>query len=114
MKKIYILSILMMVGAMIAHAQAAHQVLLTWTDPNNTSWNVYRAPGACTGMPAFTKITSTPITAKTYTDLAVVAGTTYCYAVTGITGGSESSPSNQATATVPSGTPPTGTSATPS
>jgi len=85
-------------------AQSAHTVALSWTDTTNpagTSYNVYRAAGACTGSPAFAKIGSTPVSVKTYTDSAVASAATYCYQVTAVLNGVESVPSNSVAAVIP-------------
>jgi len=95
---------LALVCAGVLCAQSAHTVALTWTDTTNpagTSYNVYRAAGACTGSPAFAKIGSTPVSVKTYTDSAVASASTYCYQVTAVLNGVESVPSNSAPAVIP-------------
>ena len=79
----------------------AHCAVLTWTDPTNTSWNVYRYTGACGGNIPFTKITATALVAIGYIDTGVTAGAVYCYTVTGILGGLESSFSNQFVVAIP-------------
>jgi hypothetical protein len=80
----------------------AHSVALNWTAStslNVTGYNVYR--GTQTGGP-YTKLTSTPITGTTYTDLTVVAGQTYYYVTTAAdSNNNESVFSNQALAVVP-------------
>jgi fibronectin type 3 domain-containing protein len=63
---------------------AAHSVDLSWTasiSPNVAGYNIYRSMSP-TGP--FTKINSTPVLETTYTDTAVVSGTTYYYAVTSV------------------------------
>ena len=69
-------------------------VVLTWADTQNpagTTYNVYRAPGACptSGTPAYVNITATPLAVKTFTD-PVAIGTTNCYSVTAVSGTTES------------------------
>ena len=79
-----------------AHAATARSVILTWKDPANpqgTTYNVYRAPGPCTGTPLFAKIASA-VALLTYTDQTTSADF-YCYTVTAVdTYGSESVYSN--------------------
>lgn len=86
----------------IAMAQAAtHSATLAWTDSTNpatTTYNVYRSGGAC---PANSPNKLTNVTAKTYTDTAVMAGATYCYFVRAMYSGSESGDSNHAQALIP-------------
>jgi len=107
MKKV---SLLLVVAAIAAFAQA-HSVLLTWVDtanPAGTTYNVYRGTGACSVSTSFAKIGSS-VVPKTYTDLAVVSGTNYCYQVTAMNVNGESGPSNQITSgAIPALFPPTG------
>jgi len=108
------LSILAFILAIIApiaqaSAQGTHSATLTWTDTTNppaTTYSVYRAPGLCTTTPApsWTKVTTTPLTAKTWTDTAVVPGN-YCYSVTATYTGLESVKSTPALGSIPSFTP---------
>jgi hypothetical protein len=78
--------------ALVGHGQTStRSVVLNWTDtanPAGVTYNVYRAPSACTGTPAFARITSGVIP-KTFTDANVPYGT-YCYVVTAVGGGIES------------------------
>lgn len=94
---------LLLLLALPIHAQSSqHSVTLTWIDtvnPIGTTYNVYRAPGLCTGTPAFFEIASA-IAILTYIDLAVVPSS-YCYEVTASYGGLESDPSPTALAVVP-------------
>lgn len=82
---------------------ASHSVQLQWQDTTNppatTSYNVYRSPNFCP-MQIWTKIVG-GLTVKTYTDTAVLAGTTYCYVVRCSDGTYESVDSNAALAQVP-------------
>jgi hypothetical protein len=94
--------LLLLFTAAILSAQG-HSATLTWTDainPAGTTWNVYRAPTACTASPVFVKLTATALTVKTYVDSTVVAGS-FCYQITAVFGGIESAPSNSAGATFP-------------
>lgn len=86
---------------------AQRKVTLTWLDainPAGTTYNVYRAPGDCTGSPTFTKLNTEAFTPKTYDDLGPPEGT-YCYVVRAFRDTLESGNSN--TASVAVGPPPT-------
>ncbi len=86
----------------VAFAQTGRNVVLSWTDPNvgltGQTYSVYRAPGLCSGTPAFSKIAS-GVTTKTYTDVNTPIGT-YCYAATVTASGIESAQSVATGATV--------------
>jgi fibronectin type 3 domain-containing protein len=82
-----------------------HDVILTWTPsatPGVTGYNVYR--GTTSGAESATPVNSSPIAGTTYVDTNVKAGQAYYYVVTAISsnGITQSSDSNQASATVPS------------
>lgn len=114
MKKLLFLLALLVPFA-FANTPGKHYVVLTWIDADASvvSYNVYRgtATGVCSGTPT---PYFTGATAKTYTDNFVTTGTTYFYAVTAVDStGSESSCSNEASATIPLGpSTPSGLSAT--
>lgn len=75
-------------------------LILSWADtvnPPSTTYNVYRAPGACSAASAFAKVTDLPSISKSLTD-APGAGT-WCYQVTALVGGVESEPSAPITVT---------------
>lgn len=94
-------------------AQTPLSVSLAWMDllnPAGTTYNVYRAPTACTGTPAYVKLTAAPITPLAYSDTSATSGT-YCYYVTAVVSGVESAPSVTAQASLPFA--PTGTTGTP-
>ena len=113
-----LIATMVVLSALASLAQGAgHSVVLTWsasTDPG-AAYNVYRAAGTigggnsvtCPAAPviplpvgsAWTQIT-TGVTATTYTDTAVSAGSAYCYAATSTLSGLESGPSNVASALV--------------
>jgi len=82
----------------------AHSVELSWTasaSSNVVGYNVYR--GTQSGGPYTTKLTTSPVAATSYTDLAVTAGQTYYYVATSVdSSNSESTYSNQAAAIIPS------------
>jgi len=93
MRKFLALTVLLCAAS--AFAQAAKKVTLTWTDiinPSSTTYNVYRATGNCSGTPAFSVIQSA-VAVKTYVDNSVTVGN-YCYKVTAVASGVESSGSN--------------------
>ena len=79
-----------------------HDVVLSWTASTAsgvTGYNVYR--GTTSDGESSTPLNSSAITGTSYTDTNVQAGQTYYYVVTAIDGSTQSSDSNQATATVP-------------
>lgn len=81
---------------------AQHQVTLSWAAPASSpvtvsGYNVYRA---ASGGTAFQRLNTSAQT--TYADQNVVAGSSYNYYVTSVdSAGTESTPSNQVTVTVP-------------
>ena len=80
----------------------SHSVTLNWsasTSANVLGYNVYRS--TTSGGP-YTKITSSPLTATTYTDSNVLAGQIFYYVATAVDiNNNESIYSNEAQATVP-------------
>lgn len=78
-----------------AFAQASHSVQLSWTPSTDTGGtvNIYRAAGSCNAT--FAKIKAGVAAAGPYTDTVSVGA--YCYYVTAVVSGAESSPSNQVT-----------------
>jgi hypothetical protein len=79
----------------------AHSASLSWTASTtaNVTYNIYRATtsGAYSSTPIASSIAGT-----TYVDTTVAAGQTYFYVVKAVDGsGNLSTPSNEATATVP-------------
>lgn len=94
--------LLLLAGAVVAQTPTQHKVTLAWADtvnPAGTTYNVYRAPGACSGTPTYAKIAG-DVAAKTYEDIGVATGN-YCYAVTAQASGMESDKSVPALAAVP-------------
>jgi hypothetical protein len=88
-------------GTCVTGTGVAHSVTLTWTASSSggvSGYNVYR--GAASSGP-FTKVTSAPVSATTYTDTAVAAGQTYYYVATSVSSTTESAYSAAASATVP-------------
>ncbi|HQP44104.1 MAG TPA: hypothetical protein PLV66_10545, partial [Thermoanaerobaculales bacterium] len=77
-----------------------NQIWLSWSssDPLATSFNVYRAVGACP-QPAY-ELIATAVATTNYLDAPVSGGLTYSYVVTSkdVTGGCESAPGNCAQA----------------
>jgi hypothetical protein len=107
LKALWLFLALLVLSAIPARAQS-NTVLLTWTaGANDATYNVLRAPGACSSSSTFTVVNTTPITATTYTDTSAVlaSGATavsYCYEVDAFnSAGAASSPSNQVTAVIP-------------
>ena len=92
-----------------AQAQSSHSATLNWTQSTSTGVTangVYRSTTSGSGY-ALIYTSLSPMV--TYTDSAVVAGTTYYYVVTAFVGSEESAYSSQVTATIPSNpNPPTG------
>jgi len=108
MKKLIALIALWLVAVPGMAQAASHSVTLTWTDASNpagTTYNVYRAPGLCSGTPAFSKVGSA-VAGKTYTDTTVTVGN-YCFQVTAVFSGAESVPSNLVNPNVPAFAPTT-------
>ena len=98
MKHVFWLLVFIALGVSTCHA--AHCVDLSWgasPDPV-VGYNVYRS--TVSGGP-YTLLNSTPVTALTYSDSAVTAGTKYFYVVRAELAGVESVNSNEASATVP-------------
>lgn len=88
--------------AAAAMAQTTRSVTLNWTDTRNpagTTYNVFKAPAACSANPTnFVRLAS-GIAVKTYLDSGVPVGS-YCYYVTAVYNAMESGPSPQAVAAV--------------
>jgi fibronectin type 3 domain-containing protein len=83
----------------------SHDVMLSWTASATAGvlgYYVYR--GTASGGESSTPLNSTPINGTTYTDANVTAGATYYYVVKTVASDevTQSTASNQATATVPS------------
>jgi fibronectin type 3 domain-containing protein len=104
MKKnlLVIVASMLLVAMAVANTPGKRSVVLTWTDPDTgVTFNVYRgtAAGVCSGSPM---PYATGVPALTYTDTAVVSGTTYFYNVSAVKGGIEGPCSNaEAQVTVP-------------
>ncbi len=82
----------------------SHDVILSWTASTTsgvTGYNVYR--GTTSGGESSTALNSAPTSGTTYTDANLTAGVEYYYRVTSVisTGATQSSASNEASATVP-------------
>jgi len=109
MKRLFFLVFALLIFALPGNAQAAHSVTLSWSPSSSTGvtgYNVYRFVGACGPTVAFTKLASTT-TALTYVDSAVTAGATYCYTVTAVSVGGESTNAGTWQAVIPIYTAPT-------
>ena len=88
--------------ALMAQPAGTHSVTLTWQDgrnPTGTTYNAYRAPGACGSATAVFTGVGLGLTGLTYVDSTVSIGT-YCYQVKATNGSTESAASNQAVAIV--------------
>jgi hypothetical protein len=85
-----------------ASVQVTHTVALSWAASATatvTGYNVYRSIVSGTG---YARVNSAPLSALTYTDAAVLNGTTYYYVTTAVDGsGVESTYSNEASAVIP-------------
>jgi fibronectin type 3 domain-containing protein len=67
-------------------------VVLTWEDTLNqriATYNVYRGDGSCNNTPPLSLL-ATEVVPKTWTDSDVKQNKTYCYAVTAVNTGLES------------------------
>ncbi len=98
-KNLILVCVLLLAMAFPILSQAASAVV-AWDAPTGTitGYNIYRS----TTSGVFTaKLNAAPITALTYTDTTVVAGTTYFYVVRAVNGTGESPNSNQITVVVP-------------
>ena len=85
----------------------AHCVVLTWslyTYPGVTGFYVYR--GTSPGGEDFSNYFAMVGNVVTWTDISVSVGQQYCYEITAFNSSSQSPPSNEACATVPSSPPP--------
>jgi fibronectin type 3 domain-containing protein len=74
---------------------------LNWSDSSSglTGFNIYRSTQS---GGSYSKLTSSPVSAMTYTDSTVSASTSYYYMVTAVnTSGTESADSTPIEATVP-------------
>lgn len=87
--------------AAAAAAAAGHQVTLSWNASVSAvlGYNVYRST---VSGGSYEKMNAAPLTALTFTDATVHAGTTYFYVTTAVdASGNESGFSNEATAKIP-------------
>jgi hypothetical protein len=84
-------------------AMAQHSVALSWTASatSGATYNVYRQQ-ACSGN--FAQINGSAVTTTAFTDSAVAPGATYCYQITAVSTGLESTPTSPAPATIPANT----------
>jgi hypothetical protein len=96
------LTLLLVAFALMAQPAGTHSVTLTWQDgrnPTGTTYNAYRAPGACGSATSVFAGVGLGLTGLTYVDSTVSIGT-YCYQVKATNGSTESAASNQAVAIV--------------
>jgi hypothetical protein len=106
-------SLFILILLLAAPAFGQHSVTLNWiASPDSTTAapgtiTVYRASAACPasgiGALSYTKLTSTAPAGGPYTDLAVTAGTTYCYYIVAVIGSATAPPSNALGGTIPVG-----------
>lgn len=85
------IAVALLFSLVVAFGQTGRTVTLSWDDllnPTGTTYNIYRANGACTGTPSYVSIAS-GIALKTYDNTGMSPGK-YCYAVTAVFGGEES------------------------
>jgi len=103
MKKIlaFLMMDLLIFGVVACFAQG-HTATLTWTAPPDavatSTYNVYRASGACPvapAVPTWTLLTTTPVNTLTFQDTSITVGS-WCYAVTQVQAGVESAKSTPA------------------
>lgn len=88
--------------AIIPVKAQTHKTALTWASVTGASgYNVYMAPGSCTGT--FTKINTAPVAISAYTDVGQLDGEVRCYFVKSIAATTlvESVPSGTFLATTP-------------
>ena len=97
----------LLVGLSVTPVWAADQNVLTWTDNSNNeqNFNIQRTTAAsvaaCATASGWTALASVGPNITTYTDTAVVQGTTYCYQVDASNTAGVSPFSNIAGRTVP-------------
>lgn len=92
-------AVIIFAGALCAQNRS---VDLSWTASvtPGVTYNVYRAPAACSPLPTnFVKQNAAPIATTSFSNTGVPTGT-YCYYVTAAAAGLESGPSNNAGAAV--------------
>ena len=121
MKHIFVLTVLML-AALAVSAQTQFKANLTWTAPTvvtGTTISGYSVYRTITGSTSYTLLNATPVTATTYADTTISAGTSYQYyietvaTISGVTGSVDSVPSNVITLVVPTLPPaPTGLTGT--
>lgn len=94
--------VLAIVLALVAPAWAGQNVL-SWNDnsTNEQNFNLERKAEACAGPAAFVPLATVGMDVVTFTDAAVVEGTTYCYRVNASNAAGVSAFSNTAAKTVP-------------
>ena len=79
-----------------------HSVVLTWnaSPTGGVSYNIFR--GTSSGGEGTTPINTSSITSLTFTDANITPGSTYYYTVEAVDSAGSSSPSNEASARIPS------------
>lgn len=101
-KQVALLAITTGVCVLSATAHAG-QNNLSWNDnsDNEQNFNLERKAEACAGSSAFLPLAAVGSNVVTFTDTAVVEGTTYCYRVNASNAAGVSAFSNTAAKTVP-------------
>lgn len=83
-------------------AAASYSVAVSWSASTSADITGYNTYSSTTSGGPYTKLTSTPVAAMTYTDSTVHAGLTYYYVVTAVDSANvESAYSSQISATIP-------------
>jgi len=105
-----VLAVVLVGGGTVALAATA---TLTWTDnsTNETGFNIERKGAACVSTAvAWIEVDLVGANVKTYVDLAVQPGVTYCYRVAASNSAGKSAYSNEVAITIPLAVPapPTG------
>ena len=79
-----------------------HSVVLTWnaSPTGGVSYNIFR--GTSAGAESTTPINTSSITSLTFTDTSIAPGSTYYYTVEAVDSAGSSTPSNEASARIPS------------
>jgi hypothetical protein len=105
MRKWAILAMLFFASPLFAQS---HSNTVNWTAPTSgpapTGYNVYKYASACPAqilLTTATKLTTTPITALTYTDTTPTAGSVSCYFITSVDASGESAASSTIQLTTP-------------
>jgi hypothetical protein len=107
-----VLGLLAVALAFATPVKAQHSASLTWGPSSDAaanpslSYNIYRLAAACpvSGTAGFTKLNAAPVTTTAFTDSTIGLGNA-CYYITATLNGTESVPSNTASAVILPGAP---------